>query len=64
MELKLEKPWSEVMAKLMEHNRELTKEDLKYEKGKEEELVARLAKKMNRSEQEIKEWIESMSFNE
>ena len=52
------------MARLMEHNTDLTKEDLYYEKGKEEVLLERLSKKMGRPVQAIKEWIESMSFNE
>jgi len=63
MQLQLEKPWKFVKEKLMEHNTELTDEDLNYEKGKEDELLERLSKKMGRSKQEIKEWIESMSFN-
>ncbi|HTE12169.1 MAG TPA: hypothetical protein VK645_14395 [Chitinophagaceae bacterium] len=63
MQLQLEKPWKFVKEKLMEHNTELTDEDLNYEKGKEDELLERLSKKMSRSKQEIKEWIESMSFN-
>lgn len=64
IELQLEKPWDQVMARLMEHNTDLTKEDLYYEKGKEEVLLERLSKKMGRPVQAIKEWIESMSFNE
>ena len=64
MELQLEKPWSRVKEKLKEHNTTLTDEDLQYEKGKEDELLERLSKKMGRSKQEIKEWIESLSFND
>jgi uncharacterized protein YjbJ (UPF0337 family) len=63
MQLQLEKPWKFVKEKLMEHNTKLTDEDLNYEEGKEDELLERLSKKMGRSKQEIKEWIESMSFN-
>lgn len=64
MELQLEKPWQIVKEKLKEHNIALTDADLYYEKGREDELMERLAKKMNRSKQEIKEWIESLSFND
>jgi hypothetical protein len=64
MQLQLEKPWKFVKGKLMEHNTALTEEDLQYEIGKENELLERLSKKMSRSKQEIKEWIESMSFND
>jgi hypothetical protein len=64
MQLQLEKPWALVRDKAMEHYPELTEDDLRYEKGKEDELLIRLAQKMGRSKQEIKEWIESLSFNE
>jgi hypothetical protein len=64
MELQLSKPWKFVKDKLMEHNTGLTEEDLEYEKGKEDELLDRLSRKMGRSRREIKDWIESMSFNE
>jgi len=64
MELQLEKPWKIVREKLKEHDMKLTDEDLQYEKGQEDALLERLAKKMNRTKQEIKEWIESMSFND
>ena len=63
MELQLEKPWSQVKEKLKEHDVKLTDDDLRYEKGKDDELIERLSKKMGRSAQEIKEWIESLSFN-
>lgn len=61
--LHLEKPWDEVAAKLMEHNRDLTKEDLFYEQGKDAVLLERLSAKMGRPVQAVKEWIESVSFN-
>jgi len=64
MELQLEKPWKQVKEKLKEHNTKLTDDDLVYEKGREDELLERLSKKMGRSVQEIREWIESLSFND
>ena len=64
MELQLEKPWNIVKEKLKEHDMKLTDEDLNYEKGKDDELLERLSKKMRRSKQEVKEWIESLSFND
>ncbi len=63
MELKLEQPWTQVKEKLKEHHKKLTDEDLFYEKGKEEELISRVSKKIGRPAKEAKEWIESMSFN-
>lgn len=62
-ELKLEAPWKDVKELLKEVNPELTDEDLTYSVGEENELLERLAKKMNRTPQHIKEWIESVSYN-
>ena len=61
--LKLEAPWEEVKEKMKENNISLTDEDLQYEPGKEEELLNRLAGKMNRTPQQVKELVESISYN-
>lgn len=61
--LKLGSPWEEVKAKIKERNIHLTDEDLTYEEGKEDELLERLSKKMKKNKQEVKEFIESVSFN-
>lgn len=63
-QLNLHKPWDEVKELLKEVNSNLTDEDLQYEKGKEEELFSRLGRKVNMSEEDLKGWIESVSFNE
>lgn len=62
-ELKLSEPWEEVKEKIKESNIELTDEDLEYTPGKEYELLERLSKKLNRSPEEIRAWIESVSYN-
>ncbi|PZR29593.1 MAG: general stress protein CsbD [Citrobacter freundii] len=59
--LKLETPWPEVKEKIKEVNYDLTDADLAYEPGKEDELLDRLSKKMHKSTEEIKGWIESIS---
>lgn len=61
--LKLEAPWDEVKAMLEEINVNLSDEDLRYEKGKEKDLLERLSQKLNKSIPEIKVWIESVSHN-
>ncbi len=63
-QLKLQKPWDQVKETLKEINVELTDEDLRYQPGQEEQLLERLEKKMNKSKTEIKELIESVSFNQ
>ena len=62
-ELKLEAPWEQVKEKLQEININLSDEDLAYTPGKEDELLERLSKKMERTPEEVKKWIESVSFN-
>ena len=59
--LKLESPWPEVREKIKEVNYDLTDADLAYEPGKEDELLERLSKKMKKSTEEVKGWIESIS---
>ncbi|MBC7873923.1 MAG: general stress protein CsbD [Ferruginibacter sp.] len=61
--LKLMTPWPDVKEKIKETNAELTDEDLNYTPGKEEELLQHLGKKMSRTPEEIKVWIESLSSN-
>jgi hypothetical protein len=62
-QLKLEAPWEEVKEKLKEVNLDLTDEDLVYQPGREQEMLNRLSKKLHRSPDEVKGWIESVSFN-
>ncbi len=56
--------WEEVKEKLLEAEPHLTEADLAYEKGKEEELFERLGKKMGRTADQIKGWIESVAFTD
>ena len=62
-ELRIEAPWSEVKGMLQEINPDLTEEDLKYEQGREGELLERLCRKLNKSVPDVKGWIESVSHN-
>jgi uncharacterized protein YjbJ (UPF0337 family) len=56
-------PWDEVKEKLKETNINLTDEDLTYQPGKEDELLARLQQKINKPSEEIRKLIESVSVN-
>jgi hypothetical protein len=60
---KLGSPWPEVKEMLMENDLSLTDDDLDYQPGREEELLERLQLKMNKSKEEIRAYIESVSFN-
>lgn len=63
IKLNLQAPWPEVKELLMENDINLTDEDLEYEPGQEDELFKRLQKKMNKSPEEIRAYIESISSN-
>ena len=61
--INLEAPWEEVRERIKERNIDLTDADLEYEPGKEDELLSRLEKIMNKSRTEIIAYIESVSAN-
>ena len=62
--LRLQAPWETVKERMKENDISLTDEDLEYTPGKEEELIRRLEKKMNRSGDQVIAYIESISSNE
>jgi uncharacterized protein YjbJ (UPF0337 family) len=62
--LKLRDTWEAVKEKMKENDSSLTDEDLEYIPGKEEELIQRLEKIMNRSRDQVVAYIESISSNE
>ena len=61
--LKLHAPWEEVKERMKDNDIWLTDEDLEYSPGKEEELLQRLEKKMDRSREQVIAYIESISSN-
>ena len=62
--LKLEVPWETVKERMKENDIRLSDEDLEYTPGKEEELIQRLEKIMNRSHDQVIAYIESISSND
>ena len=61
--LKLEAPWEEVRERMKDNDITLTDADLEYEPGKEEDLLNRLQKVMNKSREQVIAYIESISSN-
>jgi hypothetical protein len=61
--LKLEAPWDEVKEMLKELNTDLTDEDLEYRPNGEQELLERVARKLDQDVPHVKDWIESVSSN-
>lgn len=61
--LNLQIPWEDVKEKLKENDLTLTDDDLDYSPGKEEELLQRLEKKLNKSREQVIAYIESIASN-
>ncbi len=47
--------WNEMKGKLKQKYAELTDDDLKYEEGREDELLGRLQQKLGKTDREIRE---------
>lgn len=58
--LKLKGTWNEVKGKVKQKYADLTDDDLLYEEGKDDELLGRIQKKIGKTKEEVKEWIESL----
>jgi aminoglycoside phosphotransferase len=62
--LRLHASWEKVKERMKENDINLTDEDLEYEPGKEEELLQRLEKVMDKPRHLVIAYIESISSNE
>ena len=62
--LRLAVPWETVKERMKENDSNLTDDDLEYIPGKEEELIQRLEKVMNKSHDQVIAYIESISSND
>ena len=60
---KLKAPWEVVKELMKENNHELTDDDLSYTPGQEQLLLDRLQTKLNMTKEQVKDLIESISFN-
>lgn len=61
--LKLKTPWNETSEKLKEVNMALTDDDLQLDESHPEEMIRRVAARLRRDENYVKDWIESVSAN-
>ena len=48
--------WNELKGKLKQAYADLTDNDLKYEEGKEDELLGRLQKKTGKTKDDLRSW--------
>ena len=58
--LNLNGDWNELKGKAKQQYADLTDDDLLYEDGKDDELLGRLQKKIGKTKEEIKNWIERL----
>jgi uncharacterized protein YjbJ (UPF0337 family) len=59
-ELKLKGNWNTIKGKIKQQYAHLSDDDLKYEEGKDDELVGRLQNKIGKTKEEVIEWIQSL----
>ena len=52
--------WNEWRGKIKQANSRLTDDDLKYEEGKDEEMLGRLQQKMGKTRDEVIKWLRSL----
>ncbi|MFT3947311.1 MAG: general stress protein CsbD [Agriterribacter sp.] len=64
IQLTLKRPWEIVKEQLKENDHRLTDDDLVYDPENTDALFERLSQKLNRTKDEIRVLIESISANE
>jgi uncharacterized protein YjbJ (UPF0337 family) len=52
--------WNELKGKIKQEYGDLTDDDLRYEDGKEDELLGRLQQKIGKGRDELVKWIKSL----
>ncbi len=58
--LKLNGTWNEIKGKIKQEYGDFTDDDLKYEEGKDDELVGKLQQKTGKTKEDVISWIEKL----
>ena len=58
--LKLKGDWNQTKGKIKQAYGDLSDDDLKYEEGKDDELVGRIQKKIGKTKDEVIKWIQDL----
>lgn len=58
--LEIKGNWNELKGKIKKAHGDLTDDDLRYEEGKDDELLGRLQKKLGKTKDEVVAWIRSL----
>ena len=58
--LELKGRWNELKGKVKQAHADLTDDDLRYEEGKDDELVGRIQKKLGKTREDVIDWLKSL----
>ena len=58
--LKLNGTWNDIKGKVKQAYGDLSDDDLAYEEGQDDELLGKIQKKIGKTKEEVKAWIESL----
>lgn len=58
--LDLKGKWTEMKGKIKQEYADWTDDDLKYEEGKDEELLGRLQQKLGKAREEVVDWLKGL----
>ena len=58
--LEIKGKWNEWKGKIKQAHGNLTDDDLKYEEGKDDELLGRLQTKLGKTRDEVVNWLKSL----
>jgi uncharacterized protein YjbJ (UPF0337 family) len=58
--LELKGKWNILKGKIKQEHADLTDDDLRYEDGKDDELLGRLQQKLGKSKDELVQWLKGL----
>lgn len=58
--LELKGKWNELKGKVKQAHADLTDDDLRYEEGKDDELLGRLQQKLGKTKDDVVKWLRSL----
>lgn len=58
--LELKGKWNELKGKAKQAHADLTDDDLRYEEGKDDELVGRLQQKLGKTREDVITWLKDL----
>lgn len=58
--LELKGSWNVLKGKVKQAHADFTDDDLKYEEGKDDELLGRIQKKLGKTKDEVVQWLKSL----